>query len=75
MKGHFTCLVALEKERGLVNLLQISVRALPGEMEEKGVLQLRAVETEAESFNGFFFDEALFHFPYAIGGGMAANSR
>jgi hypothetical protein len=44
-------------------------------MEEQGVLQLRAVETEAQSFNGFFFDEALFHFPYAIGGGMAANSR
>jgi hypothetical protein len=67
--------MALEKERGLVNLLQISLLALPSEMEEQGVLQLRAVETEAESFNGFFFDEALSYFSHTIRSGMAANGR
>ena len=66
-------LMTFQRGKGLVDLSQVRFLALSGKMQEKGVLQFRAVETNAQGLKSFLFEQALLHFPVAIGSGMAAR--
>jgi len=65
--------VAFQGGDGFVNLSQISILAIAGKMQNEGAVKVRAIKREAQSFNRFFLNQALFHFPDTIGCGMAAN--
>jgi len=64
--------MTLQPGQGFIEFSQIGLLAGAGEMEEEGMLQFRAVETDAQGLKSFLFEQALLHLPVAIGSGMAA---
>ena len=59
--------------QGLVDFSQIRFLALAGEVQKQGVLQFRAIETKAQGFIGFLFEQTLSNFSQRIGSGMTAH--
>ena len=45
--------MAFQTGEGIVNFSQVGLLAVTGEMQEEGVLQLRAEKTDPEGFAGF----------------------
>ena len=64
--------MAFQRGKGLVDLSQVRFLTLSGKMQEKGVLQFRAVETNAQGLKSFLLEQALLHLSVAIESGMAA---
>ena len=65
--------MTFQRGKGFVNLSQIRFLTISGKMQEKGVLQFRAVETDAQGLKSFLFEQALLHLPVAIRSGMTAG--
>ena len=65
--------MALQRGKGLVDLSQVCFLTNSGKMQEKGVLQFRAVETDAQGLKSFLFEQALLHLSVAIRSGMTAG--
>jgi hypothetical protein len=63
--------MAFQPGKRLMEFSEVGLLARAGEMEEEGMLQFRAVETDAQGLKGFLFEQALLHLPVAIGSGMA----
>jgi hypothetical protein len=68
-----TWLMAFQTSEAIVNFPQISILAIAGKMKNEGAVKVRAIKREAQSFNLFFLNKALLHFPDTIGCGMGAN--
>lgn len=62
--------VAFQPGEGFVEFFQVRLLAIAGEMQKQGVLQFRAVETDAQGLKSLLFEQPLLHLPVAIGSGM-----
>ena len=65
--------VAFQTGEGFVDFFQVRLLAIAGEMQKQGVLQFRAVETDAQGLKSLLFEQPLLHLPVAIGSGMTAR--
>jgi hypothetical protein len=65
--------LAFQHGKRLEDLPQVRLLTLSGKVQEKGMLQFRAVETDPQGFESFFLKQALLHLSIAIGSGMTAG--
>jgi hypothetical protein len=65
--------MTLQPGERLVEFSQVSILARAGEMEEKGVVQLRTVKADPQGFDRLPFKQSLFYLPITIESRMASH--